>query len=110
MKEEFAARMVRVHFGEDDRWHGQPLSTAILAQCRACQIEHVMVLRGIEGYGAQSHLRRPHHWSFSKDAPIQISIIGTEEQIARLMPALEEMVGQGLMASSPVHAIRLRED
>ncbi len=34
----------------------------------------------------------PGHWTFSKDAPIQLSIIDTEEQIGRLIPFLDNMV------------------
>lgn len=33
MKEQFQARMLRIHFGEGDKWHGKPLHEAILAKC-----------------------------------------------------------------------------
>ena len=33
MKEQFPARMVRIHFGEDDKWLGKPLHEAIVAKC-----------------------------------------------------------------------------
>ena len=45
MKEEFAARMLRVHFGEDDRWQGKPLHEAILARCRELGIAEAMAPR-----------------------------------------------------------------
>ena len=53
-------------------------------------------------------IRRKGHWTFSKDAPIQLSIIDTEEQIGRLLPFLETMVGEGLVATSRVNVIRYR--
>ena len=34
MKEQFPARMLRIHFGEDDRWQGKPLHEAIVANAR----------------------------------------------------------------------------
>ncbi|MGA2674358.1 MAG: DUF190 domain-containing protein [Terracidiphilus sp.] len=106
MKEEFPARMLRVHFGEDDRWHGKPLHEAILAKCRELSIAEAIVYRGIEGYGTASRIRHSSHWLLSKDAPIQMSIIDTEEQIARLIPHLDAMVEEGLVASSSVEVIR----
>jgi PII-like signaling protein len=106
MKEQFPARMLRIHFGEDDRWHGKPLHEAILAKCAELGIAEAVVLRGIEGYGSASRIRHANHWPLSKDAPIQMSIIDTEDQIARLTPYLDTMVEEGLVAASSVEVIR----
>ena len=108
MKEQFSGRMVRVHFGEDDRWQGKPLYEAIVATCKELGIAEVIVFRGIEGFGSGSRIRRSGHWTFSKDAPIQLSIVDTEEQIARLLPILGTMVEEGLVATSRIDAIRYR--
>src|ERR1700739_643651 len=105
MKEEFRGRMLRVHFGEDDKWQGKPLQEAILAKCRELNLAEAIVFRGIEGYGSGSRIRRSGHWSFSKDAPIQLSIVGTEEQIAKLIPFLDAAVEECLVACSAVEAI-----
>jgi hypothetical protein len=106
MKEVFTARMLRIHFGEDDRWQGKPLHEAIIAKCKELGIAEAIVFRGIEGYGSGTRIRRSSHWSFSKDAPIQLSIIDTEEQIAKLTPHLDVMVEEGLVATSTVEVIR----
>ena len=42
-----SAKMIRIHFGEDDCWHGKPLYEAIVEQARRQDL-----YRGIEGYGA----------------------------------------------------------
>lgn len=106
MKDQFTARMLRVHFGEDDRWHGKPLHEAILVTCMELNIAEAMVFRGIEGYGSASRIRHAAHWPFSKDAPIQMTIIDTEEQIGKLTPYLDSMVEEGLVAVSNVEVIR----
>jgi PII-like signaling protein len=106
MKEAFPGRMLRIHFGEDDKWQGKPLYEAILARCKELDVVEAIVFRGIEGYGSGSRIRRSGHWSFSKDAPIQLSIIGTEEQIAQLIPFLDQAVEEGVVASSSVEATR----
>ncbi len=106
MKEQFFGRMLRIHFGEDDRWQGKPLHEAILTKCKELGIAEAIVFRGIEGYGSGSRIRRSGHWTFSKDAPIQLSIIDSEEQIARLLPFLDAMVEEGLVATSSVQVVR----
>jgi hypothetical protein len=106
MKEQFTARMLRIHFGEDDRWQGKPLHEAIVAKCVELGIAEAIVFRGIEGYGSGTRIRRSKHWSFSKDAPIQLSIIDTEEQITKLTPHLDAMIEEGLVAISTVEVIR----
>lgn len=106
MKEEFAGRMLRIHFGENDKWLGKPLAEAILSKCHDLNIAEAIVFRGIEGYGSGSRIRRPGHWTFSKDAPIQVSIVDTEERIAQLLPFLDAAVGEGVVASSAVNAVR----
>jgi hypothetical protein len=106
MKEVFQARMLRIHFGEDDLWQGKPLYEAILAKCKELDIAEAIVFRGIEGYGSGSRIRRSGHWTFSKNAPIQMSIVDSEEQIGKLIPSLDAMVEEGLVATSAVEAIR----
>ena len=107
MKEQFAARMLRIHFGEDDKWQGKPLHEAIVARCQELGVANTIVYRGIEGYGTSTRIHRATHWKFSKDAPIMVSIIDREEQIDTLLPHLEAMVQEGLIVMSPVEVIRL---
>ena len=106
MKERLVGRMIRIYFGEDDRFHGKPLHEAIVAKCRELQIAEAIVFRGIEGYGSGSRIRRKGYWTFSNDAPIQISIIDSDEKIAQLLPFLDEVVEEGLVATSRVEMIR----
>jgi uncharacterized protein len=106
MKEHFQAQMLRVHFGEGDKWKGKPLHEAILAKCRELGMAGAIVYRGIEGYGTSTRIRHASHWTFSKDAPIMLSIIDSEEQIKKLIPHLDEMVEEGLIAMSRVEVIR----
>lgn len=106
MKEQFQARMLRIHFGEDDKWQGKPLHEAIFDKCRDVGIAGATVYRGVEGYGTSTRIRYATRWTLSKDAPIVLNIIDTEEQIAKLLPHLDAMVNEGLIATSTVHVIR----
>ena len=106
MREQFQARMLRIHFGEADKWHDKPLYEAIFAKCMELGIAGATVFRGIEGYGSSSRIRHSSHWKFSRDAPIMLSIIDKEEQINRLIPHLDAMVEEGLIVMSNVDVIR----
>lgn len=106
MKEQFQANMLRIHFGEADKWHGVPLHEAILAKCQELGMAGAIVYRGIEGFGSSTRIRHAGHWKFSRDAPIMLSIIDKEEQIVRLIPHLDEMIQDGLVAISRVEVIR----
>jgi uncharacterized protein len=106
MKLEGKAKMLRIHFGEDDRWQGRPLYEAIVERCRRLDIAGATVYRGIQGYGASTRIRKSHLLSLSSDAPILVQIIDTHENIQRLIPALDEMVAEGLIAMSDVEVIK----
>jgi uncharacterized protein len=106
MKLEGKAKMLRIHFGEDDQWQGRPLYQAIVERCRKLDIAGATVYRGIQGYGASTIIRRPHMLRRSSDAPILIQIIDSAENIQRLIPALDEMVQEGLIAMSDVEVIK----
>ncbi len=107
MKEQFEARMLRIHLGEGDKWRGKPLHEAIVAKCQELGLAGATVYRGIEGYGTSTRIHHASHWKFSKDAPIMVSIIDREERINQLIPHLDAMVEEGLIAMSRVEVIRL---
>jgi hypothetical protein len=98
--------MLRIHFGEDDKWQGKPLHEAIVAKCQELGLANAIVFRGIEGYGSSTRVRQASHWKFSKDAPIMLTVLDTEEQIAKLVPHLDEMIQEGVVAISSVEVIR----
>ena len=105
MKLEGKAKMLRIHFGENDKWHDKPLYEAIVIKCRELDIAGATVFRGIEGYGASTLIHKKHLLR-SSDRPIMVSVIDTEEKIRNLIPALDEMVDEGLIAMSEVEVIR----
>jgi uncharacterized protein len=105
MKLEGKAKMLRIHFGEDDKWKGKPLYRAIVEKCRELDLAGATVYRGIEGYGASTLIHRSHLLS-SSDRPIMVSVVDTAEKIQELLPYLDQMVGEGLIAISDVEVVR----
>ncbi len=105
MKLSGLAKMVRIHFGEDDRWQGKPLHEAIVEEARRQDLAGATVYRGVEGYGASSRIHRKHLLT-SSDLPVMVCIIDEAQKIQQFLPKLEEMVGEGLIAISDVEVIR----
>jgi uncharacterized protein len=106
MKLEGSAKMLRIHFGETDKWKGKPLYRVIVEKCRELDIAGATVFRGIEGYGASTLIHRSRHLSFSHDAPVMVSVIDSEDQIQKLIPHLDDMLDGGLIAMSQVEVIK----
>jgi uncharacterized protein len=98
--------MLRIYLTEADKWEGEPLYKAIVAKCMALGISHAIVYRGLEGFGASARIHRARNLAISKNAPIMVTVIDTEDQIQKLVPHLDQMIAGGLVASSIVEAIR----
>jgi hypothetical protein len=99
-------RLVRIHIGESDRWHGQPLATALVERLRKEGFAGATVLRGMSGFGAHSVLHTSHLLELSTDLPIVIEVVDTEEHMETLMPILEEMVAEGLVTMEKVRVLK----
>src|SRR5579864_5990066 len=101
------ARLLRIHISESDRFENKPLYEAILDKCRALKIAGATVLRGVEGYGETAEMHRSHLlWH---DQPIVVVIVDTAENLARLVPAVEQMMGTGVLAESDVSVVRVEK-
>jgi PII-like signaling protein len=108
MKIEGEGKLLRVFVGESDRWHGKPLYQAIVERVRAEGLAGATVLRGIEGFGADSRLHTARILRLSEDLPVVIEIVDSAEQIERIMPILDEMVGEGMVTVERVEVIAYR--
>jgi len=101
------ARILRLHFDEHDRYRDRPLYEAVVDKCRELQMAGATVYRGIAGYGQASEIHRPgvltHH------APIVVTVVDSAENIARLLPVVEDMMDKGLIAISDVEVIRIHK-
>ena len=99
------AKLLRLHFGEGDRYNGKPLYEAIVNRCLELKIAGATVFRGLEGFGETAEIHRHH--LVRKDQPIVVTIVDTEENLARLIPEVEEMMDTGMIATSDVQYMRM---
>jgi PII-like signaling protein len=96
------AKLLRLHFSENDRFNGKPLYEAVVDRCKDLRIAGATVFRGIEGYGETAGMH-----DHRNDKPIVVTIVDTEENLAQLIPEVEAMMDTGMIATSDVEAIRI---
>jgi PII-like signaling protein len=108
MKIEGEGKLLRIFVGESDRWHGKPLYQAIVERVREEGLAGATVIRGIEGFGADSRLHTARILRLSEDLPVLIEIVDSAEQIERVLPVLDEMVGEGMVTVERVEVIAYR--
>ncbi len=101
------AMLLRVFFGEADKWHDQPLYDAIVQKLRMMEIAGATVCRGILGYGAKGHQHKQSFFHVSRDLPVTLSVIDTAEKIAAAAEAVEAMLEDGLIVVSDAQMVRL---
>lgn len=108
MKIEGEGRLLRIFVGESDTWHGKPLYQAIVERVREQGLAGATVVRGIEGFGADSRLHTSRILRLSEDLPIVIEIVDTPDRIEAVLPTLDEMVTEGMVTLERVQIIAYR--
>ena len=94
-------KLLRVFIGEADRVEHHALHTVIVKTAKERGLAGATVLRGVEGFGANSRfIHTTRILRLSEDLPIVIEIVDTEEKIREFLPivdALLETAGCGAM-------------
>jgi uncharacterized protein len=110
MKVEADAKLVVVYLNSTDQWHGQPLYGAVVRLCRERGVAGVTVVRCAEGYGSHQHLHTSRLLELNENVPVRVEIVDLAERIDPLLPALEKLVGEGLITVSKVRVLRFLPD
>lgn len=100
------ARRIRIYIGEASKYKGKPLYHAIVLEAKKYGLAGVTVLRGIEGFGANSRIKTAKILELSHDLPIVIDIIDSIEYIEKFMPFLHEAVNEGLITIEDLEVIK----
>lgn len=108
MKLEGEGKLLRIFIGESDTWKGKPLYEQIVLLARKEGLAGATALRGIEGFGANSRIHTSSVLRLSQDLPVVVEIVDTSGQIDRILPLLDEMVGEGMMTVEKVHITAYR--
>ncbi len=100
--------LLRIFIGESDKYHGKPLYEQIVFKARELKLAGATVLRGIMGFGADSHMHSAKVMRLSEDLPIVIELVDSEENLDKIIPFLDETVTEGLVTREKVRVIKYR--
>jgi PII-like signaling protein len=90
-------KLLRIFIGESDRWQHKPLYEEIARAARSGGLAGATVIRGIEGFGASSHLHTTRILRLSEDLPLVIEIVDTAEKIDAFLSEIDPMIADGLV-------------
>jgi uncharacterized protein len=110
VKIETDAKLVTIYVNSTDQWHGKPLYAAIVGLCKDRGIAGATVVRCVEGYGGSGQIHTARLLELSENLPVRIEIVDVAERIEPLLPALEAMIGEGLLTVLDVHIRRYLPD
>jgi PII-like signaling protein len=96
-------------FGEDDKFHNQPLHEAIVLKARELHLGGATVLRGHVGFGHSSHIHTTKILRLSQDLPVIVEIVDSKEKIDAFLPVLDEMMSSGLVTIEKVQVLQYGE-
>ena len=102
--------LLRIYLGESDRKDHGPLYEAIVLKARESVLSGATVLRGTEGFGANSVVHSSHLLVMSSDLPVLIEIVDAEDKIRLLLPHLETMVKEGMVTMEYVRILLYRHN
>ena len=100
------ATRLTILLGEADQWHHHPVYTEIVHRAHAAGLAGATVMRGIEGFGASSHLHTTRMLSLSEDLPVAVIIIDARDRIDAFLPQLDELVTEGIVVLDEVEVVR----
>lgn len=100
------ATRLTIFIGESDQWHHKPLYHEIVHRAHRQGLAGASVIRGIEGYGANSRIHTTRILSLSEDLPLTIVIVDEEQRIRDFLPHLDELITEGLVIIDPVEVYR----
>lgn len=100
--------LMRIHVGEADKFDGRPLYKAVLELLRARSYAGTTVFRGAMSFGASSVVHTDTIEVMSLDLPVIIECVETEENIRKILPDLDRMIGGGLITLERAEVILYR--
>jgi PII-like signaling protein len=102
------AKLLRIFIGENDKVKGRPLFERIVQLARQHELAGATVLRGVLGFGADSHLHSAKILRLSEDLPIVIEIVDQAERIDAFLPVIDPLIEEGLVTLEKVQVIAYR--
>ena len=113
MKLEGNGRLLRIFIGETDKVDHRPLYEVIVLKAREMGMAGATVLRGVQGYGADSRvIHTAKILRLSEDLPIIVEMVDTEEKIRNFITVVGDLLEQagcgGMITDEFAHIVQYK--
>ena len=98
--------LMRIFIGEGDKFGQRPLYEALVELFKKEGFHGATVLRGVAGFGAHSVYHTDRILRLSRDLPVIVEVVDTQENVDRVMPKVDEMMSGGLITIEKATVIR----
>lgn len=99
-------KLIEIFTSEAIRWKGKPLSDAIIEHVKGKKIAaRCMVTRAIEGCYENGDVASGKLEILSMNMPLRITIVLPSAEMENILPQIEEMVSDGIVAVQDIHAL-----
>ncbi len=103
-------KLIRIFVGEADRFRGRPFFEGVVLAAREMGLGGATVLRGVQGFGANSVLHTSRLLRLSEDLPVVVEIVEMAERIEPFVRHVESMFDEagcgGLVTLERAEVIR----
>ena len=110
MKQTSEGVLLRIYLGEEDKLGGKPLFEQIVLKAQELKLAGATVLRGLMGFGADSHMHTAKILRLSENLPVVIEIVDAAERLAPFQEYLDGVLKDGVVTLEKVQVLRYRQD
>lgn len=89
--------LLRIHLNEQDEIRGETVYSKLVDICREAGLAGVTIMRAAMGFGQSGQLHSDRIEVLSLNLPMVIECVDTEENIRGILPALDSIIGGGLI-------------
>jgi CBS-domain-containing membrane protein len=97
---------VRIYLSRDDKWEGGALYLAVIERLRRSGATGATALQGLAGFGPGQRIRAGALERPDQHQPVVVEWIDRAERVGRLLPLLDELIGDALVTVEDVPVYR----
>ena len=101
------AKRVTIFLNEETRHHLSPLHDAVMNYLMKAGVAGATATRGYSGFGWHQTLHTPKIEVLAEHLPIKIEFVDTPEKVEEVLPALCEMVTDGMIEVQDTTVVKL---
>ena len=101
------AKRVTIFVNEETRHHMSPLHDAVMNYLMKAGVAGATATRGYSGFGWHHALHTPKIEVLAEHLPIRIEFVDTPEKVEEVLPALCEMLNDGMIEVQDTTVVKL---